>query len=198
MLNLPWIEGFGVGFGTLYIVLAIRPHPACWIAGLISSLLFAVLFLCHTLYLESLLQIYYVVMAIYGWYRWCYGGPNHSTLAISHWPQHQHLVLISVLLLATMLLGWGVAHASQASYPYLDALITLSSLAATYLSTQKVLENWLYWIVIDAIAVGLYLSKGLLMTAGLSLIYVVLAWQGYCRWRRHTKMAQPSPGALTT
>ncbi|MDQ2994113.1 MAG: nicotinamide riboside transporter PnuC [Pseudomonadota bacterium] len=187
---MPFWELTAVFFGILYLVLAMRDTPWCWAAGLISTAILAVLFFTAHLYMESILQLYYVVMAFYGWRQWQYGGNNDQKLEISTWNSMQHLItLISILILsiASSLL---LARYTDANYPLLDSIITWGSLITTYMVTRKVLENWLYWIALDALAIYCYLNKALYLTAGLYLFYVTLAIFGFIHWAAKKKASQ--------
>lgn len=192
------LEASAVAFGLAYLVLAIRQNILCWPAALISVLLSLVLFFEARLYSESALQLFYAAMALYGWYQWRYGGRGPSDeaaeLPVSVWPAQRHVVAIAMSLLATAAIGWVLAHKTRAAFPYLDTFTSVSAIVTTYMVAKKVLENWIYWIVLDSLSVYLYVARDLYLYAALFVVYVVLAVLGFVRWHRDWRaQAVPEP-----
>lgn len=173
---MPIFETIAVIFGTLYLLLAMRENPLGWIAGLISTAILSVLFFNAHLYMESVLQLYYVTMAVYGWQQW------QGTRAINTWTRYQHLAILAITLMLSATSSLLLSRYTDAHYPFLDSFVTWGSLIATYMATRKILENWLYWIVLDTIAIYCYLNKALFLTAGLYAFYAILALIGYIHW----------------
>jgi len=187
------LEVLAVVLGIAYLVLAMRESLWCWPAALVSTGAFLVVFWQVNLVMETALQIYYIVMAVYGWWHWRYGGPKESALIIRRWRLPQHaLALLSVLVL-TMISGTLLSKQTDAALPYLDSFTTWGSILTTWMVTQKILENWLYWLVIDVAAVALYLDRDLYLTAGLFLIYLIIVIFGFFAWRKHY-LNQPNTG----
>ena len=190
------LEASAVAFGLAYLVLAIRQNILCWPAALISVLLSLVLFFEARLYSESALQLFYAAMALYGWYEWRYGGRRAegetAELPVSVWPFKWHAVAIGVSVLATAAIGWVLAHKTRAAFPYLDTFTSVSAIVTTYMVAKKILENWIYWIVLDSLSVYLYVARNLYLYAALFVVYVVLAVLGFMRWHRDWR-AQPAP-----
>jgi nicotinamide mononucleotide transporter len=184
--TLPLWELTAVILSVAYVVLVAKNNPWCWPAAFVSTLIFAVIFYDVQLLMDSLLQLYYLIMAIYGWYCWHNAsfGQQSGVLAINRWSMQLHLKCCGLLLLLSALLGSFMANYTQASFPYLDTLTTVFAVFATYLVTQKILENWLYWIAIDLLSIYLYISKELTPTAWLFAFYVVIAILGYWQWRK--------------
>lgn len=166
-----------------YLLLAIWQSQWCWPAALFSTLIYVALFYKVALLSDSLLNAYYLVMAVYGWWSWRQGRSDES-LPITARPLVWHLGLITAGALAS--LGWGyvMAEYTHAAFPYLDGANACFSVITTWLVTRKIIENWLYWVVIDAVCIWLYLQKDLAMTALLFAAYVVMAVGGYWSWRR--------------
>lgn len=172
--------------GVAYVVLAALKSIYCWIFALISSALYVYICYSTDLFIESSLQIFYVVMAIIGWFIW-----NHSKsdkLFVKTWPLKYHLINILVSLVIAFVLGYLFERYTTQANPYVDAFTTVYSLAATYMITQKILNNWLYWIVIDLALVYLYGSQGLELTSVLYLVYSVLAIFAWMQWRKQFKL----------
>lgn len=178
----PW-EVAAVFLAVVYLVLAIREHPGCWPAAILSSLIYLVLFGGQRLYMESALQLFYVAMAGYGWWAWRPAAEGDA-LVVHTWPWRRHVV--ALLLVAVLSLASGVllAWKTSAALPYLDSFIAWASLLTTWMVARKVLENWLYWFVIDSLSLGIFLNRGLYLTAALFGLYLVLIIIGYRTWRR--------------
>ena len=166
-----------------YLVLAVRQNILCWLAALLSSCLYMGVFFAAQLYMESVLQIFYAVMAIYGWYQWRYGGTEHAGVRINVWSIRQHAIVIVAIAALSLLLGWGMSH-TGAAFPYADSFTTVAAIVTTFMVARKVLENWVYWFVIDSISVYLYLSRELYLTTLLFLLYLVLIVVGFRTWWR--------------
>ena len=177
-----WIELAAVVLALTYVVLAIYQWRICWVAAAISAALYGWIFGQVQLYLESALQLFYLVMAGYGWVVWRRGAEAED-LAITTRGTAFHGRLLAMILVGTLLLGAGAHSLTDAMYPYFDAFTTVSALIATWMTARKILENWLYWIAIDAVSIGLYLSRDLQLTAALFGGYVLLAILGYRTWR---------------
>jgi len=186
ILGLPtemsWAESCAVGLALVYVLLAVYQNRWCWVAAVVSATLYVFIFWQVQLYLEAALQCFYIGMAIYGWRVWR-GGRAAPEQTITTWPWRHHLMACGALLCVTLLLGTVMMRWSDAAAPFIDAATTVSALLATWLVAQKILENWLYWIVIDMASIWLYLSRDLSLTAALFAGYVLLAAFGYRTWR---------------
>jgi len=169
-----------VAFGVLYILLAIREHRACWIAGGISSAIYAGVFYDAGLPLQAALQVVYVAMSVYGWLAW---RPDTVAAAPRTWPVTRHLAALAGVGLATALTAPLAAHFALAVAPVADSLGTWASLVATWLLARRIADNWLWWIAIDAGLAALFSSQGLAMTGALYFAYALLAVAGLRSWR---------------
>ena len=185
LLQMSGVELAAVLLGIAYLLLAMRESLWCWYAALVSTALFLHLFWQVNLLMESALQVYYIGMAVYGWWHWRHGGANHETLAISRWPLRNHLIAISLVLLAALISGTLLAQNTNAALPYLDSFTTWGSIVTTWMVARKILENWLYWLVIDSASIYLYLDRELYLTAALFAVYVVIVIFGYFQWLQH-------------
>jgi len=183
-----WAEAAAVGCGIAYIVLAAREHIACWFFGILNGLLSVYLFFQSGLLAESVLYLYYVAAGIYGWYAWAYTrrpdqDPSRQ-LRVGEWRWTVHLALIFGGVMLSLLVAWFLQTYTQAQMPLIDAHTTVFSFIATYMVTRKILSNWVYWIVIDAVSVWLYASRDLYLYALLMAGYTLLAVWGFWSWRR--------------
>ncbi len=194
-LGMGWLQWLAFIFGIIYVILAAREHVWCWPIGLISVVIAFFVYADPEirLYSDAILQIFYAIMSLYGWWSWTRNieaeanpvldAPSVEKLVIHKWPLKRHLILFVVgLVLAGI---WGrIWLEFGAALPYIDATTTIFSLIATYMVTQKILENWLYWIVIDVVCIFVYLHRGLYLFAIMFLIYAVVAVIGYYNWRK--------------
>lgn len=188
-LNFNWsiIESAAVFFSILYVILALKESIWCWGAAAISVILY--IFICYTaqLYPETGLQVFYLFMAFYGYYQW---NKNDSTLQIQQWTITKHLLILLIGAILTFLMGFYFSLYTNAALPLVDSFTTVFSVFATYMVAKKVLGNWLYWIVIDAVSVYLYFSRDLHLTSLLFMGYTIIAIFGYFSWlKRNNELA---------
>ncbi len=167
-----------------YLVLAIRQNIWCWVAAFASTALYLVLMYRALLYMESALQVFYLGMALYGWYQWRHGPGLGHALPVSRWSSAKHVVAIAGILLATLLSGWLLSEFSTAAVPYADSFTTWGAVIATFMVARKILENWWYWFVIDSVSIVLYINRELYLTAFLFVVYLVLIVVGYLSWQK--------------
>ena len=178
------LELIAVMLALAYVVLAVKVRRSCWLAAIASAALYCWIFAEASLYMESALQLFYIGAAIYGWYYW---GADQSAqpLHIRRWSLKQHSLALAFTLVGATLFGSALAKFTDAALPWLDSFTTVAALVTTWMVTQKILENWLYWIVIDAVSIYLYTSRGLDMTAALYGGYILLAVAGLLQWHRN-------------
>lgn len=194
--NLPWLELIAMILALAYVVLAAQGSLWCWPAAFVSTALYTVIFYDVLLLMDSALNVYYLVMAVYGYWAWqksfpislqpkALKGKEQKTvpLNIVSWQLSWHLKACFILTLISFVLGYIMANYTPATFAYLDTFTTVFSVFATYLVTQKVLENWLYWLVIDFVSIYLYIEKDLTPTVLLFVIYVFVAAYGYLKWQ---------------
>jgi nicotinamide mononucleotide transporter len=177
-------ENLAVVLAIAYLLLAMRENIWCWAAALASTAIYTVIFWNVSLLMESALNVFYMVMAVYGWYEWHRGGKSHAGVAIHRWPAARHAIIILGILAGALAVGWILGRTTEAAWPIVDSFTTVASVVTTFMVAWKVLENWLYWIVIDLVSIWLYLDRGLESTALLFAAYVVIAVFGYLKWRR--------------
>jgi nicotinamide mononucleotide transporter len=188
------LEIAAVILAVLYLLLAVKENILCWAAAFFSTLLFLFLFWDAKLYMESALQLYYLAMAIYGWRQWR-GSDNSAetaALVISRWTPAQHLRALGLIALLTLASGYALSTFSDAQRPFLDSLTTWGGVVATFMVAKKILENWLYWLVIDSLSVALYLDRELYATAMLFVVYLVIIAFGWSAWLKTTRNSTAS------
>ena len=184
---LNWIEITAVFLAILYLVLAVKQNILCWICGIISSILYFFIMRSAGLYMEAYLQIFYVFMGFYGWSQWQKVPKNNVNFEVNTWSQSQHFIALSIILILSFLSGILLRNFTDAALPFMDALVTWGAVAATYMVAKKLLENWIYWLVIDSISILLFISRDLWLTAFLFCIYIVIIIFGYRLWSKTLK-----------
>ena len=176
------LETVAVILAIAYLLLAIKENSLCWYCAFFSTAIYVWIFGDVSLYMESALNIYYMAMAVYGWYEWQRGGQDKTGLQISRWSLGNHFLAVGVILIATVTSGYLLAANTDARLPYLDSFTTWASVITTVMVARKIIENWLYWVVINMVSIFLYLDRELYQTAGLFVVYIVLAVAGYIIW----------------
>ncbi len=178
------IEHIALLAGLGYALLAVRRDHRAWVFGAVSSGLLAWLAAGAALPLQAMLQSLYVLMAIYGFVRWSRESSGSRALTVHRWPVRAHALSVLVIVLLTLLLAPALGRYTAAAWPYLDTLVTGLSLLATWLTARAVLENWLYWFVVNLLSMFLYGSQGLVFVSVLYAVYFLIAIAGWRAWRR--------------
>ncbi len=185
-------EVLGVLFALIYLWFSIRQKIWLWPFGILTSFFYILVFYHSRLYADMGLQVYYLVVSIYGWYHWLFGGKGgeRDTLPVTRISGNQLLPLAGITFgiywILVFLLTWlprrlGIP-ASQMIY--WDAFTTAGSIVATWLLARKKLEQWLIWIVVDLVSMGMYIYKGLYLTVFLFFVYTTMAVAGYFAWKK--------------
>ena len=175
-----FIELSAVIFSIIYVLLAAKKNINCWYAAIVSVLLYFFICIDAKLYAESGLQLFYLIMAFFGLYNW---NKKHEKKIISI-NAKIHLTLIIIGSLLTFLLGYYLTIYTSANSPLLDSFTTIFSIISTYMVAKKILENWIYWIIIDIVSIQLYISRDLYLTSLLFLLYTIIAIYGYFSWSK--------------
>jgi nicotinamide mononucleotide transporter len=151
--------------------------------------LYLVVFARAGLVMQAVLQVFYVGMSAYGWRSWR-GSASEAPLAVGRWTARQHALALAAIAGFSGVSGWVITRGAGTSWvPYLDAAIAWGSVLATWMVARKVLENWLYWVVLDSAMALLAAWQGLAATALLFLLYTALALRGYWQWLRDERLA---------
>ncbi len=188
------VEFLAVLLAVGYLLLAIRQNIWCWFFAAISTAIYVYLFLQAKLYMESLLNIFYFAMALYGWYVWYFGRVGNAELPVSVWSRSIHAVALVVIAAMSLMTGYLLDRFTDAAFPYVDSMTTWSAVWATFLVARKVLENWWYWLVIDVVSVFIYWARDLQLTSLLFVIYVMLVPIGLLNWTRsYREVKQTAP-----
>ena len=178
------LEFVAVLFGIVSVFLSVRENIWSWPTAIVNVLLFFVLFFRSGLYSDMGLQLVYFALSVYGWYEWLYGGEGRTVLRVSRTPKKVWNVLAALAAIVWLALGQLTSRLPGASLPYVDAATTTTSLAAQWMMTRKLLENWTLWIAVNIAYIAMFVFKGLYLTAVNYAIYLVLAWLGHVTWKR--------------
>ena len=199
-------EWLAVLLALAYVLLAVRESRWCWPAAFVSTAIYSLLFFDVNLYMESALNVYYLLMAVYGWQQWRpvvsaatdAGNVNLNTDVSSKlssnkvtsktiivWSWRLHLSLITGISALVFVVGYWLASNTDQDFAYVDSFTTLFAVLTTYMVAKKELHNWLYWIVIDSVSIYLYLEKGFALTAVLFGAYLLIALFGWFKWLQH-------------
>jgi len=189
-------EVVAVALGIAYLLLAMKQSLWCWYAAFGSTAIFVWLFWDVSLVMESALNVYYLAMAVYGWWLWR-SGAQQQELPIQSWGAKQHLLAIGAVIVISLTSGYLLAENTSAALPYLDSFTTWGAVLTTWMVAKKVLENWLYWIVIDGVAIFLYIDRELYLKALLMAVYVVLVIIGWFQWLPLYKAQQSGERSTT-
>ncbi|MAD02461.1 nicotinamide riboside transporter PnuC [Pseudoalteromonas shioyasakiensis] len=186
-------EYIAVALSMAYLLLAIKESLWCWPAAFVSTFIYTVMYWNGALLMESLLNFYYMYMAVYGWVVWRRGINNKDQLPIISWSLKRHAVILFATSVASVAIGFVMTNYTHADFAYLDSFTTCFAVVTTYLVAKKVLENWLYWIVIDAASMYLYFEKGYYPTLVLFVFYTIMAAWGFKTWYEEYEQHQAKP-----
>ena len=167
----------------VYVILLIREKIACWSFGIVGSLLSIYLFIEARLYSEAVLYFFYAVMGVWGWVRW-HTQMESDDNPVTRWRLEYHLRAIVIASIVALGLGYSVQFYTDAERPLFDAFTTIFSFLGTYLEITKVLEAWIYWLILNLASVWLYHDRSLDIYAALIGLYSVLSIWGFISWRK--------------
>lgn len=182
-LETPALEWLATITGFLCVFLAAKQNIWNWPISIVSVLTYLFIFYQHKLYGDAVLQIYFLITAVYGWYYWNQRDRSGEK-PIRSLGKKQSLYTLLIVLLLSIGLGLLLDHGTDSDVPYADGFCTAVSFVAQFLMSRKVLQNWLLWVLVDLCYIPLYLYKGLLLTAVLYLALAIIAWNGYRGWRK--------------
>lgn len=185
------VEILGVIFSILYLFFSIKQNILLWPLGIASAILYMVVFYQSKFYADMGLNGYYVLISIYGWLLWRKGsGESGAELPVSRIGKRHALILFAITAVAFAGIGMILDRFTDSPVPYWDAFTTALSFTATWMLARKILENWILWIIVDAVSMALYLYRGLYPTLFLFAIYTTMAVIGYMNWLRTYKSAR--------
>ena len=184
------VEIAGFIFGIAGVWLTIKEHWLCFPVGLVNVTISLFLFLDQKLYSDTLQQGVYIILLIYGWYRWKYPVKTERP-RVGYANNESRLALAGICLITAAGLGVFFDRFTDAEVPYLDAAATALSFGAQYLIAKKKIENWWLWIIVNIMYIGIYIYKDLYLYSILFLVYLLLAFQGLYSWRKALSHQKP-------
>jgi len=202
--SLSYLEFFGTIFYLLSVYLIAKRKVMTWPIGIVSVLLFMLLFYQIRLYADAAEQVYYLIASIYGWWHWKRStSEQENGIEVEFSPIKMILIYLGAIFLLSLILGLALSHAHEysstlfpepASYPFVDAFTVMMSLFAMWLLACKRTESWIFWIIVDVISIGLYYVKGVVFISLLYVILLVLAGDGLLTWMRASRPASAEIG----
>lgn len=180
------LEIIGVVTGLAYLLLIIRQNIWCWLFGIIGSAITVFLYYYGKLYLESILNVYYVWAGFYGWYFWKKKGKisADAVVPVVEWNLRQHLFAFAIAVLLSWALSGVMQRYTDSPRPHLDTILAIFSFLATFMEARKVLSTWIYWFVINGISIWLQADRGFHFYAWLSVVYTVMCIPAYYSWKK--------------
>ena len=185
------LQAVGIALGLLYLWLEYKANIWVWVVGAIMPFVHGTLYLTKGIYADAAMQLYYVLAGIYGLAVWLRKPSAKSEDKhegnIRHTPVGWIVPLVAVYAVLHVALYFLLSEFTDSTVPFFDSMSTAMSIVAMWMLSRKLVEQWLVWLVVDMISVGLYLYKGIPLTAGLYMLYCALAVAGYCRWFKMMK-----------
>ncbi|MBP3354581.1 MAG: nicotinamide mononucleotide transporter [Bacteroidales bacterium] len=186
-----FLEIAGVVTGLIYLWLEYKASIYLWIVSIIMPAIYLFIFYDAGLYADFGINIYYLVIALYGWLSWQYGfkliGKKETVikeLPITRMPKINWFGVVIVYLILQLFISWLLIEYTNSTVPWIDSFTTALSIVAMWMLARKYVEQWLVWIVVDIVSAGLYIYKELYFTAGLYLLYAIIAIFGYYKWHK--------------
>lgn len=191
-LQLHYIELIAVITGLLYVVFTIQDNTLLWLFGIVSSGLYVWIFYKSGIYAYAVLYIYYVAIGFYGWYNWSKKPADpekqHDRLSICRATREYLWTCIILTGILVIPLFYLLKKCTASDMAMADAILTSGGIMATWMLTQKLIEQWLFWIIIDLLSLGVMVYKELYPSALLFLVYTLLAIKGYLKWKKELKI----------
>ena len=189
------LEIVGVAFGLISVYLSTKEKISSWPTAIVNVGIFFFVFWEAKLYADAGLQIVYLLLSIYGWYEWLYGGAQKTALVVSRAPLKHWIILVTLAVIFAVGLGTFMARHTDSPVPFLDASLTGASLVAQWMMTRKQLENWIVWILANIVYVPTMIARGLPWTSFQYAVFLVLAGMGYVSWRKSLRAHEAAAAA---
>lgn len=190
------LEVSAVIFGIVSVFLSTRENIWSWPTAIVNVTLYSLVFYGAKLYADMGLQFVYLILSVYGWYEWKYGGKDRTELHVTRAATRLLAFAAVAAAVFAAVLGAILSRTTDAALPWLDSATTSTSLVAQFMMTRKILENWVIWAAVDVVYVGMFIYKQLYLTAGLYAVFFVLAVAGYHQWKRTLLTRDVVPGTV--
>ena len=188
----PWLilEAAAVLLTFASVIFQIFENIWGWPTTIAGVALYSFLFFHERLYADMCLQAVYIVLAIYGWYQWLHGGEAKTERRVSNAPLRIQAAAYLIGAVAAVILGFTFRYTTNAALPFLDSTLTSYSLVAQWMLTKKYLENWIVWIAVDVVYVGMFIFKHLYLTAGLYVVFIASCTWGFVQWKHSREVVE--------
>jgi nicotinamide mononucleotide transporter len=190
--SLNYYEVLAVVFSLVCVLLTIKENIWQWLVGIFGVIFYIIVFYQAKLYANMWLQVVFIVLQLYGWYEWLYGGKNKSELKISRSSFQLNCLFMVLAVAGTVAMTYSFARFTDNAMPLTDSAVTVLSLIAQWMLAKKYLENWLVWILVNIMMIVLGVSQKLILTAGLYVVFFILAILGFLEWRKNYRNLQPA------
>ncbi len=192
----PWMEVLGTVFAIVYLFLSVKENIWLWATGFLTSFFYLIIFFDERLYADMGLQLYYLLISVYGWLVWKWGryrsGRPKMPIQQLNLKLGLKLLMVGLIIYLLVVLALlklpAMVNIAESDLPYWDAFTTTGGIVATWMLARKIIEHWLIWIVVDLVSSGMYFYKDLMVTMILYLIYTLFAIWGYKEWFRNMKL----------
>lgn len=178
------LEVFANIFNLISVFLANRNSVHTWWIGIIGGVLYGVMFYEVKLYADVILQVFFILTNLYGWWAWLHGGAERKELPITRIAVKSLILFALLAIVLTIGHGFLLHTMTDASFPFIDSTVLVLSIIAQFLLMRRKLESWIFWIIVDAIAVPLYGAKGLYLTSAIYFLFLLNAAWGLINWHR--------------
>jgi nicotinamide mononucleotide transporter len=178
------LETLAAAFGAVSVYLSVKENVWSWPTAIVNVTLYIVVFWRAKLYADMALQVVYIGISVYGWHQWLHGGAGRTVLPVTRITRRLAAALVAIGAVSVLLLGTILGRYTDAALPWLDSTTTATSLIAQWMMAKKILENWLVWVAVDVVYIGMFLFKSLALTAVLYAVFLVLSAMGYFQWKK--------------
>lgn len=179
-----WLDILTTVLGLAYILLEYKASPWLWLVGFVMQALGIVLYYQKEIYADCAMEFYYLLMTVYGYWRWVKGSKTKQELPIRHFPRRLVLLWTGIIAGIWAVIYWLLVTYTNSNVPLADSFTTALSLVGIWALAHKYLEQWFIWIAVDIVTCGLYFYKGIPFKGSLYGLYVVIAVFGYFKWKR--------------
>jgi nicotinamide mononucleotide transporter len=190
------LELLSFALSVVTVWLNIRQNHWAWLFAILSSALYGAVFFDAKLYGDMGLQLVFITVSVWGWYQWLHGDDTHERLPVTQLAARGRAAAALAWLAAFGVLAWFLHSYTDTDVPFADGFLTAGSLVGQVLLSRKRLENWHVWIIVDVLYVALYLHKGLVLTAVLYGMFVLMAAAGLRAWRRSMEQDAAASAAM--
>lgn len=188
-----WLDIVTTVLGLAYILLEYKASPWLWLVGFVMQALGIVLYYQKGIYADCAMEFYYLLMTVYGYWRWVKGSKTKQELPIRHFPRRLVLLWTGIIAGIWAVIYWLLVTYTNSNVPLADGFTTALSLVGIWALAHKYLEQWFIWIAVDIVTCGLYFYKGIPFKGSLYGLYVIIAVFGYFKWKRLMNADQRKP-----